>query len=49
MVKYKMFIIYVAFDKIYIRLVDGDFDEYINLYYIYFKFLNKKILNYIRK
>ena len=44
---YKMFAIYVAFDKIYIGLVDDNFDEYVNLYYIYFRFLNKKILNYI--
>ena len=47
MIKYKIFVIYIAFDKIYIGLVDGNFDDYVNLYYIYFLFLNKKNLNYI--
>ena len=41
MIKYKIFIIYIIIDKIYIKLVDYNFNEFKNLYFIYFKFLNK--------
>ena len=40
--RYKIFVIYVTFNQNYIGLIYGDFDKYINLYYIYFEFLNNK-------
>ena len=38
---YKIFIINIVINKICIKLMNGNFDKYINLYFIYFKFLNK--------